>query len=277
MAFMPSEGRAQGEDQQPAEGQPSVTAPPAEGPPPGDVPPVEVEQDQPTPPDPVVEAEEPAPKPKPKPRPVVTAPTPPRPAPRPAPVESIEPTVDLPSEITEPLPGFYGPPGGQGNYQRTMESAQSPIVPIQGIVPGDLQDFSSAASRVTRQQIDEQQPLTTNDILSRVPGVAVVNDDGFGRHGGISIRGTPARRSRKILVMEDGRSINQSLWLDPSTRVGRGIARHGDQLRSEQQFGRDQLPQSSAFRPERIGGVRRSRLGGVGWPQLRGRPRWGRE
>ena len=32
-----------------------------------------------------------------------------------------------------------------------------------------------------------------------------------------SIRGTPARRSRKVLVMEDGRSINQSLYLDPST------------------------------------------------------------
>jgi Fe(3+) dicitrate transport protein len=208
--FVPEEGRAQGTE----ETQPPTSTEPAEGAPPGDVPPVEVEQDQPSPPEPVVEAE-PEPAPKPKPRPVVAAPPPPRPAPPPQP--SIEPTVDLPSEITEPLPGFYGPPGGQGNYQRTMESALSPIVPIQGIVPGDLQDFSSAASRVTRQQIDEQQPLTTNDILKRIPGVAIVNDDGLGRHGGISIRGTPARRSRKILVMEDGRSINQSLWLDPSS------------------------------------------------------------
>jgi Fe(3+) dicitrate transport protein len=223
MALMPAEGRAQGEDQQPTEGQPAVTAPPAEGAappeegaPPGDVPPVEVQQEEAKPPEPVVEAEEPAPKPKPKPRPVVTAPPPPRPAPRPAPVESIEPTVDLPSEITEPLPGYYGPPGGQGAYQRAMDSAQSPINPVDGIVPGDLQDFSSAASRVTRQQIDEQQPLTTNDILLRVPGVNIVADDGLARHGGIGIRGAPPRRSRKVLVMEDGRSINMSLWLDPS-------------------------------------------------------------
>ena len=117
----------------------------------------------------------------------------------------------------QPTPGFYGPPGGRGNFERSVDSAQTPIVPTQGIVPGNLMDFSSAASRVTRQQIDEQDPLTTNDILSRVPGVAIVNDDGLGRHGGISIRGTPARRSRKVLVMEDGRSINQSLYLDPST------------------------------------------------------------
>ncbi|WP_158007746.1 hypothetical protein [Methyloceanibacter marginalis] len=51
-----------------------------------------------------------------------------------------------------------------------MDSPQSPINPVSGIIPGDLQDFSSAASRVTRQQIDEQDPLNTNDILTRVPG-----------------------------------------------------------------------------------------------------------
>ncbi len=72
-------------------------------------------------------------------------------------------------------------------------------------------------SRVTRQQIDEQEPLNTNDILQRVPGVNIVADDGLARHGGIGVRGSPPRRSRKVLVMEDGRSINMSLWLDPST------------------------------------------------------------
>ncbi len=206
--FLPTEGRTQNDDQQPAD----AATTPAEDAAPGDVPPVEVEQ-----PAPVVEAEPapaPKPRPQPKPKPVVTAPPPPRPAPRPAPVE---PVYDIPSEITEPLPGFYGPPGGRAAFERAMDSAQSPVIPTQGIVPGNLMDFSSAASRVTRQQIDEQQPLSTNDILSRIPGVAIVNDDGYGRHGGISIRGTPARRSRKILVMEDGRSINQSLYLDPST------------------------------------------------------------
>ena len=121
------------------------------------------------------------------------------------------------TEITQPPEGYYGPPGGVGNFERSQNSPQSPIVPTDGILPGNLEDFSSAGSRVTRQQIDEQEPLTTNDALQRIPGVAIVNDDGLGRHGGISIRGTPARRSRKVLVMEDGRSINQSLWLDPST------------------------------------------------------------
>lgn len=197
----PIEGNAQTEEST-ENASPSVTETPAidGGPPPqteSEVHPVEVVQ--------------PKPKPKPKPKPVVAAPPPP---PRPT---SIEPEADLPSEITEPVPGYYGPPGGVGNFKRSQDSAQSPIVPLDGILPGNLEDFAGSGNRVTRQQIDEQEPLTTNDILQRVPGVSIINDDGLGRHGGIGIQGSPARRSRKILVMEDGRSINMSLWLDPST------------------------------------------------------------
>jgi Fe(3+) dicitrate transport protein len=44
-----------------------------------------------------------------------------------------------------------------------------------------------------------------------------VSDDGAARHSGIVVRGSPARRSRKVLVMEDGDSINFSSYIDPST------------------------------------------------------------
>jgi Fe(3+) dicitrate transport protein len=229
MAFMPAEGGAQTTETQPTPEGASPTVPeaaagasppaPPDGapptPPPGEGAPVEGQAQPATEPGaavPPVEVVQPRERPTPRVE-RVTVPAQREPT-RPA---SIEPTIDLPSEITEPPPGYYGPPGGVGNFERMMHSSQSPIVPTQGIVPGDLSDFSSAASRVTRQKINEQDPLTTNDILSTIPGVAIVNDDGLGRHGGISIRGTPARRSRKIAVLEDGRFINQSIWLDPST------------------------------------------------------------
>ena len=209
----PTEGRAQTDDTTTPETPAAVDTPAAADTPPatpdGDVPPVEVVQPKPA----ATPTVRPQPRARPAPSPAVYTPPPPPPAP----IEPIEPELVIPNQIVQPTPQYYGPPGGTGNFERSVNSAQSPIVPTQGIVPGNLMDFSSAASRVTRQQIDEQEPLTTNDILSRVPGVAVVNDDGLGRHGGISVRGSPARRSRKVLVMEDGRSINQSLWLDPST------------------------------------------------------------
>jgi Fe(3+) dicitrate transport protein len=216
--FVPTEGGAQTSETQPGSEGASPAAPetPAgAAPPPPDGTPATPQPEaatEPAPAVPPVEVVQPRERPTPR---VERVTVPARRAPaQPAP---LEPQLDLPSEITEPPPGYYGPPGGIGNFERMMHSSQSPIVPNQGIVPGDLSDFSSAGSRVTRQKINEQDPLTTNDILSTIPGVAIINDDGLGRHGGISIRGSPARRSRKILVMEDGRSINQSLWLDPST------------------------------------------------------------
>ncbi|ODR98169.1 hypothetical protein AUC69_09590 [Methyloceanibacter superfactus] len=189
--FAPGESIAQtNEDESTVDGTASsVTDQPASGGSPADddeIPPVEVIQPQ-VEPVPVPQAEaKPAPKPRarPAPRPVVAAPPPP-------PAEPLEPEFDIPNQIVQPLPGYYGPPGGEAAYERAMDSPQSPINPVNGIAPGNLQDFSSAASRVTRQQIDEQDPLTTNDILTRVPGVNIVADDGLARHGGIGVRGSP--------------------------------------------------------------------------------------
>jgi len=203
-----TEGAAATATEQPTDGEPLEN----------EVPAVEIIQPQPEPVPAPVEAEarpEPRPRPRPAPQPVVSAPPPPPPPV--ADLPPLEPEIVLPSIITQPVPGYYGPPGGEAAFERAMDSPQSPINPVSGIVPGDLQDFSSAASRVTRQQIDEQDPLSTNDILTRVPGVNIVADDGLARHGGIGVRGSPPRRSRKVLVMEDGRPINMSLWLDPST------------------------------------------------------------
>ena len=218
-AFLPSAAFSQTSENEQAseEVSPSITDQSAAGEAPeleGEVPAVEIIQPTPEPePEPVQTAEpKPEPRPRPTPQPVVSTPQPP------APVEPepIEPELFFPTLITQQTPGYYGPPGGEASFERSVDSAQSPINPLNGIAPGNLQDFSEAGSRVTRQQINEQDPLTTNDIMQRVPGVAVVNDDGIGNQGGVGIRGSNPRRSRKILVMEDGQSINLSLYIDPS-------------------------------------------------------------
>jgi Fe(3+) dicitrate transport protein len=94
-----------------------------------------------------------------------------------------------------------------------------PVGPIdaRGLLPAELQDFAGSADRVTSQDLEVERPLTTHDALRNVPGVATVSDDGFARHGGISLRGSPFRRSRKVLVMEDGVPVNFSPYLDAST------------------------------------------------------------
>lgn len=107
---------------------------------------------------------------------------------------------------------------GAGGQARVAGSTAEtgPVGPLDArlLLPGDLQDFAGAAARVGSQDLASQRPLTTHDALKGVPGVATVADDGFGRHSGISLRGSPHRRSRKVLVMEDGVPINFSPYLD---------------------------------------------------------------
>jgi Fe(3+) dicitrate transport protein len=157
------------------------------------LPDVQVIQPEPEP-EPVAE---PAPAPAPPPR--VTATPAPRPAaPPPLPVVEPGPARDASGRVIDNAP------------------AMMPINPTT-IIPSDLSDFAGAATRVTRGPIDEDRPLTTQEELTRVPGVIAITDDGMGRHTNIGIRGSSARRARKVLMLEDGVSINFSTYIDPST------------------------------------------------------------
>jgi Fe(3+) dicitrate transport protein len=175
-----------------AQGQAPTPAEPA-----GELPPVEVIQKKAAP------APKAAAKAAPK-KKVTVAPAP-QPPPEPEVVET--PPADL-----NPI---YGSPASAGAAQRAAESATTPVNPTQ-MVPSRLDGFSSAATVVNQETITERQPDTLNELLTRVPGVTVINDDSAAHHGGIGIRGAPPRRSRKMLVMEDGHTVNLALWLDPS-------------------------------------------------------------
>lgn len=189
------------------------------------LPPVEVIQQQPKPqPAPqvvkkpvpkVVEQPEPAPVAKSKPVKKAAAPRP-KPKPQPqaaAPEPEPPPAEPTPQELSaNPV---YGAPGGSGAAQRAEQAAQSPINPS-SITPSNLQGFAASATNVTPEKLAEQQPRNINEVFTRVPGMIVINDDASGHHGGLALRGSPARRSRKLLVMEDGHPVNLALWLDPS-------------------------------------------------------------
>ena len=116
----------------------------------------------------------------------------------------------------EPAPAGAGQRGADG---RVVDSIQniSPVNPASGVLPTDLQNYAGGATRVSGDQIQERQPKDNHELLSRVPGVMVVNDDGMARHSNIGMRGSPVRRSRKVLVMEDGVPLNFSTYLDAST------------------------------------------------------------
>ena len=133
-----------------------------------------------------------------------------QPAPAPA---TVEPVVEQAAPVGQnPI---YGSPAAAGAAARAEVSAQTPVNPT-SIIPQSLEQFAGAASNLSPEILAERQPRNVNEALTRVPGVVVINDDADAHHGGIGIRGAPPRRSRKMLVMEDGHTVNLALWLDPS-------------------------------------------------------------
>ena len=138
----------------------------------------------------------------------------PSPTPQPPPVE------ETPVDDNSP----YGAANSAGAKARAEQSAQTPVNPT-SLIPQNLEGFSAAGTHLTPDVIQERQPRNLNEALTRVPGVIVINDDANAHHGGIGVRGSPARRSRKMLVMEDGHAVNLALWLDPSVHYWAPIDR----------------------------------------------------
>lgn len=141
------------------------------------------------------------------------------PAPQSPPVQS------EPAAVAEELENApYGAAASGGAVSRAASGSLSPINARQ-MLPEDLQNLAGSGSRVTTQDIEQQRPANNHEALANVPGVVTVNDDGFARHGGIGIRGSAHRRSRKVLVMEDGVPINFATYLDSSTHYTPPIER----------------------------------------------------
>lgn len=78
----------------------------------------------------------------------------------------------------------------------------APVTIIGG--PEEVWDLAGAASYVTTEDIRRQGYTNVNQVLAKVPGVYVREEDGFGNFPNISLRGADGTRSEKVTIMEDG-------------------------------------------------------------------------
>jgi Fe(3+) dicitrate transport protein len=89
-------------------------------------------------------------------------------------------------------------------------------VDVEEVLPSDATTTPGAHAVFTDADRQALRPSTLHDALAFTPGVRTIDDDVLGRRSGIAVRGAPARRSRKTLLLEDGTPINASTYLDPS-------------------------------------------------------------
>jgi Fe(3+) dicitrate transport protein len=96
------------------------------------------------------------------------------------------------------------------------------------VIGRDLPRVASSVSVASRRDLRLQQPLSPNEALRRMPGVAVRDEDGLGLRPNISIRGLDGTRSRRVLLLEDGVPIAlnpygepEAYYMPPIERVDR--------------------------------------------------------
>ncbi|MEQ8422706.1 MAG: TonB-dependent receptor [Arenibacter algicola] len=76
-------------------------------------------------------------------------------------------------------------------------------------------EFKGSNFRITPIALKNRNPLSTEEVLRTVPGVNIVGDMGLSNRPNISIRGSWGRRSKKVLLMEDGTSSAPAPYIAP--------------------------------------------------------------
>lgn len=76
-------------------------------------------------------------------------------------------------------------------------------------------EFKGSNFRINPVVLKRINPLSTEEVLRTIPGVNIVGDMGLSNRPNISIRGSWGRRSKKVLLMEDGTPSAPAPYIAP--------------------------------------------------------------
>ncbi|MEX1115903.1 MAG: TonB-dependent receptor [Akkermansiaceae bacterium] len=82
-----------------------------------------------------------------------------------------------------------------------------------------------SAAFIGSEEIRQANALNVNEVLAKVPGVYVREEDGYGNFPNISLRGADGTRSEKVTIMEDGILTAPSPYSAPAAYYTPRIAR----------------------------------------------------
>lgn len=92
---------------------------------------------------------------------------------------------------------------------------EMPQIVIIGKRDGLISKVPGSATVLNSREIRLTAPLTSNEVLRKVTGVNVVDEEGAGLRLNISIRGLDPDRSRNVLMLEDGVPIALGPYGEP--------------------------------------------------------------
>lgn len=123
-----------------------------------------------------------------------------------------------------------------------------PQISIIGNKPSLFNTIPGSASLLNNKILINIKALTGNEVLKKIPGLNIVDEEGMGLRANIGIRGLDPDRSRTVLMMEDGIPIALAPYGEPEMYYTPAIDRMS---RIEVLKGSGSI----LFGPQTIGGV----------------------
>ncbi|AYN67644.1 TonB-dependent receptor [Euzebyella marina] len=102
-----------------------------------------------------------------------------------------------------------------GTLQLSLHSTTLNEVIVSSSPKSYKRDFKGSNFRLSPLTLKNSNPISTEEILRTVPGVNIVGDMGLSNRPNISIRGSWGRRSKKVLLMEDGSPSAPAPYIAP--------------------------------------------------------------
>ncbi len=130
----------------------------------------------------------------------------------------------------------------------TLKTYDFPQIDIIGRKPSLLSRIPGSADIIASTSLKFTQPIGGNEMLRKVTGVHVVDEEGIGLRANIGIRGLDPDRSRTVLMMEDGIPIALAPYGEPEMYYTPAI----DRMKSVEIL---KGSGSILFGPQTIGGV----------------------
>lgn len=102
-------------------------------------------------------------------------------------------------------------------YTITLKSAvyEMPQITVIEKQNGAMNKIPGSLKTISQADILNIDPVSGNEILRKIPGVHVVDEEGAGLRMNLSIRGTDPDRSRGVLVLEDGVPVALAPYGEP--------------------------------------------------------------
>jgi Fe(3+) dicitrate transport protein len=106
--------------------------------------------------------------------------------------------------------------GGGTDMRVVLSRSVVALAPLSVEGVAGIGGIAGASQVLDRTDLASLRPAAAHEIVRHAAGIHVMEEDALGLHLNIGVRGLPARRSTRVLLLEDGVPIHLGPYTDPS-------------------------------------------------------------